>query len=539
MRKVVLLSIGSFISVITVSQPSYLIKGSPYDHLIDRLEIKGRANGLNHSFSKPINERFLFEDIRRIDSAAGTYKLTPIDRHHLQRFLSNRDTRIVVPSKHPLQETGNLIVAGNDKAYIIANPLLSIQQSFDVSEKNAHLYSSGATARGALGKLGYHFYLTANHEELPCYMHSWMNRYQTVPGYDEPTVNHTASRYWDLRWSIQTSIGKLIDLQLGNDRLFIGNGHRSLFLSDIAGNMLFFKFNTRVWIMNFQSIYAKLNTQRGVVDRGDIKKFYRMNAVDFNVSKWLNVGVFEALISGRENHFDLNYIMPFTFLRAMERHSGSPDNAMIGLNVKANLKKQWQFYFQALADEFKVSEVTGGKGWWANKFGYQAGAKYIDAFGIKNLDLQGEFNKARPFTYSHFDSVANYSHNNQPMAHPLGANFQELIGIVRYQPSKRLYLEGKLVYYTQGLDSAGANMGNNVLTPYLTRPYEYGWKIGNGDKVNCVFVSASASYAIRENLFIDMTVTGRKFSTELSGTDNTVMIQMGIRWNVAKRVFDY
>ena len=54
---------------------------------------------------------------------------------------------------------------------------------------------------------------------------------------------------------------------------------------------------------------------------------------------------------------------------------------------------------------------------------YKAGFKYIDAFKIKNLDLQGELNYVRPFTYSHFDSVANYSHYNQPLAHPLGREF--------------------------------------------------------------------------------------------------------------------
>jgi hypothetical protein len=60
--------------------------------------------------------------------------------------------------------------------------------------------------------------------------------------------------------------------------------------------------------------------------------------------------------------------------------------------------------------------------------GLQLGAKYINALGIKNLDLQLEYNRVRPFTYSHRDSVANYTHYNQPMAHPLGANFSETIG---------------------------------------------------------------------------------------------------------------
>ena len=49
----------------------------------------------------------------------------------------------------------------------------------------------------------------------------------------------------------------------------------------------------------------------------------------------------------------------------------------------------------------------------------QLGAKYVDAFGINNLDLQLEMNRVRPFTHSHNDSISNYTHYNQPLAHPL------------------------------------------------------------------------------------------------------------------------
>lgn len=35
----------------------------------------------------------------------------------------------------------------------------------------------------------------------------------------------------------------------------------------------------------------------------------------------------------------------------------------------------------------------------------------------------------------------NYVHYSQPLAHPLGANFREGIGIVRYQ-HKRLFITG-------------------------------------------------------------------------------------------------
>src|SRR5213078_2100497 len=106
--------------------------------------------------------------------------------------------------------------------------------------------------------------------------------------------------------------------------------------------------------------------------------------------------------------------------------------------------------------------------------------KYIDAFGIKNLDLQLETNRVRPFTYSHYDSISNYTHYNQPLAHPLGANFQEFIGIINYQPLPKLFINSKTIYYTQGLDSNGVNFGANPFNDYQTRTKDEGFKVGSG-----------------------------------------------------------
>src|SRR5262249_22762278 len=111
-------------------------------------------------------------------------------------------------------------------------------------------------------------------------------------------------------------------------------------------------------------------------------------------------------------------------------------------------------------DEFVLDHIKSGDGWWANKFAVQLGGKYIDAFGIPNLDLQGEFNIARPFTYSHNTQYGNYSHYQQPLAHPLGANFKELVGVVRYQPLPRLNLTGKLMVRSVGRDSTDYNWGS-------------------------------------------------------------------------------
>ena len=198
-----------------------------------------------------------------------------------------------------------------------------------------------------------------------------------------------------------------------------------------------------------------------------------------------------------------------------------------------------------LINEFVLNQILHySRGCWANKQGIQLGIKYIDAFDVKNLDLQFETNIVRPFTYSHNDSVSNFSHYNQPLAHPLGANFDEFIAIAKYQPAPKWNMEGKLIYYRQGLDSAGQNFGSNLFENYETRPRDYGFKIGSGVLANCVNASATVSYEAKENLFIDLSAMYRNYKVDntLATTvpnSNSAMFTLGIRMNMFRRQYDY
>ena len=236
---------------------------------------------------------------------------------------------------------------------------------------------------------------------------------------------------------------------------------------------------------------------------------------------------------------------PIIFLRQAERGNGSGDNAVVGLNAKIIVLKRLQLYGQLLLDEFRFKELTSRNGWWGNKFGIQIGGKYFDAFGIKNLDLQGEINIVRPFTYTHYDSIANYTNYNQALAHPLGAGFGEVIGIVRYQPIKKLYLTLKGMYYKQGIDTGSSNYGSNIFMNYTTRTpltgnSEYGYKLTNGVKATTMLADFNASYELRENLFIDLGFAHRiqKYDNN-APTFTTTYFYGGLRLNLARRDYSF
>ena len=273
------------------------------------------------------------------------------------------------------------------------------------------------------------------------------------------------------------------------------------------------------------------------------KKYAAIHHLDISLTKWLNIGLFEGVVFGRKDRFDFGYLNPIIFYRSIEQQNGSFDNSLAGLDLKANFAKKIQLYGQLCLDEFLLSEITRNNGYWGNKWGIQAGAKYIDAFGISNLDLQLEINVVRPYTYSHRDSVANYTHYNQPLAHPLGANFSEFIGIARYQPAPKWLTVAKLIYYQQGRDSNAISYGSNIFLANVIPPRvgDFGHTLASGWKTTIFYFSFLLSYELRENLFLELNAIYRKQETKTAPimSANTTIISFGLRWNMHRREFDY
>lgn len=540
-------------------QSSYLPLNTKDYQLLDRLEIKTGNPNLNFSTIKPYNRRLVTKEVEDIDSIyaagdSGSYNLTKVDEYNIQSFLMNNSEwskpRDSYNSKKPIFNTfyktkGNLYEVNTQDFFLAVNPVIQYQQMFEKGNSQRLFYNSrGISLRGMISrKVAFDFYLTDNQERDPLYVQQWIAAHSAVPGarYYKNFKAAGGVDYFDGRGSVSINASKYIDIQLGYDKNLIGDGYRSLFLSDFSGNALFLKINTRIWKFDYENLFMELVPDGPRVIGNELvpRKYFRMNYLSLNATKWLNVGIFDAVMFGRKDHFDFQYLNPVLFLRSAESDIGSKDNAVVGLNLKANIKKKVQVYGQLLLDEFQFHEMIKNSGYWANKYGYQVGLKYPDAFGIRNLDLQLESNRVRPFTYSHFDSVSDYTHFNQPFAHPLGANFQERIAIVKYQPLSKLYLQAKFIYYYQGLDFFDINYGSNIFRSYTTRNKNYGYYVGDGDKAKSLNTSLLASYEWKENFFIDANLQHRTYKLDSGGNFPTTVFSVGFRWNMARRDFDF
>jgi hypothetical protein len=552
------------------AQSTYVDRGAKENHFVERIEIKQQTNtDLNFSTLKPLNRKSIVQEVEFLDSARMGYRdstgmdkfkewtdlgLTRVDEYNLRSLLMNNSEWVTVPrddfnSRKALLGTfyktkANLLEVHAKDFFLAVNPVLQFNLGKE-SGNSDHLFfnSRGVTVRGMIAeRVGFSSTITDNQERGPVFFKQYVQQNRAVPGAGfYKTFKKTGVDYFDASGYITFNAAKYIDFQIGYDRNFIGNGYRSLFLSDWGNSNLFVKINTKIWKLNYQNLFMELMPQ--FKKNGDSllnRKYAAMHHLSMNVTKWLNIGLFEGVIFGRQNHFDFQYMNPIIFYRHIEGTVGSPDNAVAGFDFKANVAHRLQFYGQFLLDEFILSQVKDNPTSWVNKFGIQLGAKYVDAFGIDNLDLQFETNRVRPFTYSHNDTIANYTHYNQPLAHPLGANFQEFIGIVNYQPAPKWYVNARAIYYYQGLDSAGQNFGGNIFNNYQTRIKDEGFEVGSGNKATCFNGMIDVSYELKQNLFIDLSLQHRNYKlANASGDNSSTIISAGIRLNRSRRSYDF
>ena len=344
-----------------------------------------------------------------------------------------------------------------------------------------------------------------------------------------------------------------LNIQFGHGKNFIGDGYRSLLLSDVASPSPFLKLSTKFWKIKYTNTWMWLKDVRpeATNDKAFLTKYMANHYLSWNVSKRFNLGLFESVLwtNSNDRGFDINYLNPIIFYRAIEFETGQgAGNAVLGATAKYKVNDNINVYGQFVLDEFSLGDIKGGEKSWKNKYGYQIGAKYYNAFKVKNLFLQLEYNRVRPYTYSHNTIVLNYGHNNQPMAHLWGANFSEAVLIGRYH-YKRWYADAKLVFGARGLDfndgTDDFSYGGDIYRDYNDRPFDAGVEIGQGIKANIFHAEIQSGYVLNPatNLKLFANVSYRSFSpnatTITTFNNSTVWFNLGLKTDLFNWYFDF
>lgn len=490
-------------------------------HYIDRIDIKGLAGRTIHTDLKPYSRASVSSIMADVDTSA----MSPNDRawFHLTRLAADDDYANQIQGKGILKQLyknrRDFFALNTPDFRLYANPIIHLSAGGDHHDYTAtrtpanqlnYRNSRGVQVRGTLfGKVGFLSEFSENQLKQPQFVRGQYNQLGVLTGenfvktFDAQTDN-PGYDFFSARGYVTYSPAKQIRLKFGKDRAFLGNGFQSLYLSDNAADHFFLNIDTRIWKLQYVNHFAMLTDFiRNKPDSYGThpRKFAVVHELFYKPRPWLSVGLFESVVysptlPGGVRGFELEYLNPIIFYRSVEQSLGSPDNSMLGFSWKANILKRFQQYGQILLDDFNFRNRALGVGYWGNKYGYQVGLKYIDAFWVPRLDLQVEYNRVRPYTYSHFNPTASYTHYGQYLAYGLGANAYDFSLIARYQPFPRWSLLGSISRSFKGLDADGINYGGDIFRPYTIRYQDYNNTVGQGLAFQVTQVYGKVSYRI-------------------------------------------
>ncbi len=585
-KKAYLILASLYISFSSIAQTTYLPLGSDDYLLLDRLETKSgrlcdslvlsdkaesRKNAVNYleHLSMPIVDSF--------DSA----HFSKVDLYNMRQMISENgewapDEKGEIASKHPIFRTFyknqyNFVYVKTKDFFLVINPVLNgtITSEHDnpviKSAPTSLVYNSHDFEMRAwiAKKLSIYTALTDNQEKMPSYIYNYAlknGRNMSVPGAGYFLYPNTRSGNFDY---LQASgyidfaaIKDHLNVTFGNGKHFIGDGLTSLFLTDFSSNMPFLQLKAKIWKVSYECLYLELTQQydKTLGDGMYNHKYATMHYITYNAARWLSLGFFESVVFDRSNSYEISYLNPVALTIGTNGFNGEADKSLIGFTAKVIAAHHFQLYGQLMLNEFNSKEFFSNKGWYGNKWGVQAGAKYFDVLGIKNFDLQGEVDMVRPYTYTAKDTLANYTNYNQPLADPLGAGFIKFMGMARLQPFRNITLTLKAMYYTQGLDTGNKNYGNNIFDPYVTAPNgqnTYGVKMINGPKAQGEVINLNLSIQVRRNVFFDLGSIYRKYESTTgiypgysstgiaTGPLTTNAVYFGVRINAARRDYTF
>ena len=485
------------------------------------------------------------------------------DSLHLLEFLNKwtKWHKIKLFSEH-------LIIIKGEDYKVTVSPIIHFSKGKEMeSETNTFSNTRGFIIEGDLGKSVSFFSSFAENQAIfPNYLDAKIRKTKVVLGQGYARdFKKTGFDYAMASGHVGIKPAKHFVVQFGHGKHFIGDGYRSLLLSDNAFNYPFLRIQTSFWKVQYTNLYAEMQDinyfeNNGIDDydqMGYAKKYMSSHYLSANVNSKLNIGIFESVI-WRVNHapgargFDVKYLNPISLFRPLMYFRKSPHNALVGINAKYKLPLKSHLYGQLVLDEFSLNEMKLGDDWYGSKYGYQLGAKMYDAIGLENLTMQIEYNLVRPYTYAHHNPQQNYAHYNQPLAHPLGANFSEKLFIINYRKERWLArAQLMLAKYGDKIKGDPTSYGNDVYMStgefeepsgfiHAGRPSDFGIVMYQGDLTDINYMQFNIAYIINPttNFKIDFGITKRDLVSE-SDEVNTIFYSIGLKTDLFNHYYDF
>ena len=345
----------------------------------------------------------------------------------------------------------NFAVVDTGNFYLTVDPLLNLESGKDQKDStNTSRYKNtrGIIIRGNVGnKLSFQSSFYENQAIFPSYMSDFVENREVVPG--QGRVKKFKDGGYDFA-SASANISytpfSFLNVQLGTGKNFIGDGYRSILLSDQSFNYPYFKITTQFG-KNNQFQYVTLDAQLSNLVRREEgstgealfqRKAMSIHYINWVATNWLHIGLFENTIWRTEDSlgtqpFQFQQLNPVYGVNTLTTINNEFHHSVVGVNTKIKFPFQLVLYNQLIYDGHQYEKTKG----------YQIGLKYL---GLNYVALQVEYNVMdNPYASTFYPNLQQFHHYNEYIAHPLGDNFEEIVGIINFK-FKRVFSQLKVNY---------------------------------------------------------------------------------------------
>jgi len=450
------------------------------------------------------------------------------------------------------QENLFIIRDSASKFYCTIDPLFNFQGSADRSDSNKKFYQNtrGILVQGNVGnKFAFSSSFWENQADYPTYLNQFIADNYVVPGNGRPKLFGTNGYDFSMSEAyLSYSPSSHFNFQGGYGKNFIGDGYRSLFLSDNSFAYPYIRVTTTFWHIQYTNLYTEfldpfadpsiLQNNEGLFQR----KAGAFQYLSWNVTPKMEWGFFQGMIWPTGNRYNqmalnANYFNPLIFANTWKYGFNNTPNMLVGAALKYKFSNHFMIYGQLLINDFpKELKLV----YFDNQTAHQTGVKYYNSVGKFNFIFQLEYNEVRPYTYASKDSLDNYSNYNQSLADPMGANFRELIGILHLRYD-HFSINLQLNYAQIGLDSNHANFGSNIFNPIPPNSPHH--LMLAGEESTMIFMDAHISYLLnpRTNMNFTVGISHRTY-TSINNMDNQpamTLIYVGFRTSIDNMYVDF
>ncbi|NTW49187.1 MAG: capsule assembly Wzi family protein [Chlorobiales bacterium] len=290
--------------------------------------------------------------------------------------------------------------------------------------------------------------------------------------------------------------GKLLRVKIGRDYLDWGYGRNSLIVGKNAGSLdqIFLQLNTKpVRFTYFTAMLDPWNSTTNVLAPGTpstsvsiydkINRYFTAERLDLNLfDSNVRLGIWQGVVYGGKNQpIDFRFANPFLIYYGEEFNKSTEVNPLVGADLSVFPYEGLNVYASLVIDDWQMdnkSQQDLEPNEWGGIIGVRA-SNVLRGFDIYGTDAFIEFSKVTNRTYNQRTGFAYQKmlFGNNPIAHPLGTDFQS----VEMGVSHWLYKELRLSASFKMIDKGEGNL--QVWTePWMdttaTGAYKYNLKDG-------------------------------------------------------------